>query len=176
MQRYVPFSGKKLIQRRELPSYERRGWEAREIAGRDCVFVSFEQTRTSVSLISGLPVASLSSPMYRGEPGPGIRDTVLVGFVKSESCVVLVDAVQIGGKRVTAKLWPDRAEMLRLLHLGFDEEMASLYPLSRIWTTGLVRAFDNVVSVGGAGLLLRHTAKPDDVLCLMEATHDSTSQ
>lgn len=174
MKRYVPFSGKKLIQRYELPSYERNGWEAREVAGRDCVLVAFDQTKTSVTLASGLPVTGLSEAIYKGEPGPGIRDTVLVGFMKDSHCVSLVDAVQIDGKRVTAKTWAIRSEMLRLLHLGFDQERAVVFPLSRQWKKGLIRAFDSVVSEGGAGLLLRHPVKPDEVLCL-EATDATAS-
>lgn len=165
--------GKKIIQRYELPGYERAGWEAREIAGKDCVLVAFDQTKTTVTLTSGLPVLGLRESMYEGSPGPGIRDTVLLGFVRNTGCVVLVDAIQIDGKRITSKPWPVRSEMLRLLRLGFDAERQAVYEISRIWRRGLMRAFDAVVKEGGEGLLLKHSARSDEILCLKE--YDATT-
>lgn len=168
MARRLPFKTRK-IQRREIPAYERNGYIAQEMSSYDLVFVLFHQTKTAVEYPNGLPVVDLDDEVYQGEPGPGIRDTVVLGFARGKSAIVLVDAVSIDNRSLRAAKWQDRLEALRLLHAGFSERGTRVYPLARSWHRGLLGAYDDVIAGKGAGILLRVPGRAQVVLCSDES-------
>lgn len=174
MAKKAPFKSRK-IHRREIPGYERGGSVAQELTGRDLLLVAFHQTKTEIHTVNGLEVEGLAPELYDGEPGPGVRDTVVVGFARGRSAIVLVDVVTIDGRSMRGKSWKDRMEALRLLCAGFSEDGGRRYQLARTWNRGLLRAFDEVIKGGGAGLLLRVPGKAQAIMCLNEDEQTDSS-
>jgi hypothetical protein len=167
MARRLPFKTRQ-IRRHGIPACERNGHIAQEMSSHDLVFVLFHQTKTEVEYPNGLPIVDLGSEIYEGEPGPGVRDTTVLGFLRGKSAIVLVDVVNIDGRSLRATNWESRLEALRLLCAGFSERGNRVYPLARTWRRGLMRAYDEVVAEKGAGLLFRMAGRAQVVLCTDE--------
>lgn len=153
----------KAIKRRELPSHERAGCLAQEMAGSDLLFVTFHTSRTDVQLISGLPAPGASQELFECQAGLG--DTVALGSLQEPERVILLDVLMIEKKSQRKLGWMARMEALAQLWERLSVQARERYPLARRWTRALLRAFDEVQDQGGAGLLLRQSGKPGAIQC-----------
>jgi len=164
MARRVPFKTTP-VTRYQLPGYERKGCVAQERVSGDLVFVIFQQTKTEVETITCLPVLNLAKKLYECVPKPKISDTIVVGYPKKTSRIVLVDLVMIDGKSANGKSWRDRLHMLDVLVSGFDSNGRDTFPVARQWSRGLMRAYDEVIEDNGVGLLVRIKGKAEAFMC-----------
>ena len=143
-----------IIDRQELPAYERKGAVAQELFDRDIVVVKFSQTKTTVESGSGLPLMDLHKDIYKTVPRSGIKDTTVVGSVEGNT-VWLLDVIVVEGTNVKGKSWRERLEILKVLCDGFSTEGVKRFPRAKIWDRGLMRVHSEIKEKNGAGLFVR---------------------
>lgn len=153
-----------MLNRYELPSYERKGAVAHELFDPNIVLVKFSQTKTIIESSAGLPVMSLHSDVYKTIPRAGIKDTIVVGSVGGDA-IWLLDVVSIEGNSVKGKSWRERLELLKNLCDGFSTKGVKVFPRAKVWNRGLMKAHKSVMDRGGAGLLVRLPAKTKAFIC-----------
>jgi hypothetical protein len=155
-----PFKTKK-ITRRELPSYERKGCLAQELAEEELAFAIFHSSSTDIERLSGLPVMANKELL---QCRVGIEDTVVVGGLR-DGKMILNDLLMLEQRAQRKFPWKQRLEILQMAWKRFPEDVQVLFPIARTWGRGLLKAFDDVQKGGGAGLLLRVPGEAEAIQC-----------
>jgi hypothetical protein len=153
----LPFSIR-VSERKKLPSFERSGHVAQELYD-DLVFVEFTQTESIITTITGLPVTGLSGSLCRCVPDKNVKETVVVGTLLGKDSVLLIDIITINGSNIRTLPWEKRDERLRFFCKEFSKESLKMFPMSRVWSRGLMRWHKDVIDNGGKGLILRVPGK-----------------
>ena len=162
-----PFSKAKDITRHEIPSYERKGCIAQQMANDSLVFVIFHQTRTDFEYENELPVGELGEPIKNCVSG--IWDCTAVGYVINKSKVSLVDILVVNNKSVRALSWKDRFSLLRDLYDTMVPDVKKKhFEIARQYERSLMKMFDKEISAGSCGLLLRMPGKHKVYMCRKE--------
>lgn len=139
------------IGRRELPAWERKRAQAQVVIGPEILVITLHQARVDLETAAGVP-ADVPQALRKVEAG--VSDTVLLGSHQGGS-VALLDVLMVERRSYRGKSWKDRLAVLSKLYDRMPSRFKASYRLAEIKRRGLMKAFDEVESQGGAGLLLR---------------------
>jgi len=149
------------IKRNQLPSYERRGFFAQEIIGTRLVYFRLKLSGVDATTLGGVPV---DIPSCLSNIVPKIGGTVFLSSISGDN-VSILDITTYLGKPCVLMPWSDRFDLIGKICNNFTIPMVEYCSFSTLRSVGLIPFYDEVVSSGGLGLLLREHGRDNILLC-----------
>lgn len=152
------------IDRRKLPALERAGADARVIRGEELFVATFKETRILWETMAGVtaPVPSRVSEVATGLPG-----TVVAATCHGDGLVALVDLIVHQGRKYQARPWEAREAALGAIWEQLGTRLGAVNMEGRV-QRAFMRAFDEAVSDGLLGLIVRKPGDTRNYICSLE--------